>query len=306
MGSTMDTFIGMRTFATVVKTGSFTAAANRLGISKALASKYLNELEKKLGVRLLNRTTRHLHLTEAGQIYYDRCQALLEAVDELEAAIQDRQDSPRGHLTITAPQTFGEMYLTQVIADFLERCPQVTVEINLTDRFAHLLEEGFDLGIRICEIADSSLIARRLTAIRVVTCAASHYLERRAAPAHPRELRNHPCVVDSNIDGSGRWPYVIDGERRNIEVGTVCRTNNARVARELVLAGAGIGLCPAYAIADAVRDGRLRVLLQDYQALEYGLYIIYPHRKYLSAKVRAFIEFLTARFNGHFEWVGCC
>ena len=215
----MDTLIGMRTFATVVKTGSFTAAADRLGMSKALASKYLNQLEQRLGVRLLNRTTRHLSLTEVGQVYYTRCQSLLEAVDELEAAIQDRHESPKGRLSITAPQTFGECYLAQAMARFLEQYPQVSVELNLTDRFVNLLEEGFDLGIRIGELADSSLVARRLASVRIITCAAPRYLERHGVPVHPLELDAHACVIDTNIDTPARWLYMIDGERRQIEVG---------------------------------------------------------------------------------------
>lgn len=302
----MDTLIGMRTFVAVAKAGSFTAAAKRLGLSKALASKYLNELERRLGVRLINRNTRHLSLTEIGQVYYDRCQPLLEAVEELEATVQDRQESPQGRLSITAPQTFGEMYLTEATAAFLVRYPQVTVELHLTDSFSNLLEERFDLGIRICEMADSSLVARRLTSIRVVTCATPAYLQQHGTPLHPFELREHACVVDANIDALGRWPFLINGERRSVEVREICRTNNARVTRELVLAGAGIGLCPAYVIADAVHDGRLQVILQDYKVLEYGLYVVYPHRKYLAAKVRAFIEFLIAHFGGHFEWLRCC
>lgn len=298
----MDTIIGMRTFATVVKTGSFTAAADRLGMSKALASKYLSQLEQRLGVRLLNRTTRHLSLTEAGEIYYERCQPLLDAFDELEAAIQDRHESPRGCLTITAPQTFGELYLVPAVAAFWERYPQLAIDLSLSDRFVNLLEDGFDLGVRIGELADSSLVARRLASIRIVTCAAPRYLERHGVPRHPHELPAHACVIDTNVDVSARWPYRIEGERQQIGVQGPFRVNSARAVREMVIAGVGVGRCPAYAIADAVRDGRLRVVLQDYEMMEYGLYVVYPHRNYLAAKVRAFIEFLMARFGVQPEW----
>lgn len=298
----MDTLTGMRAFSAVVSAGSFTAAADRLGMSKSLVSKYVLQLERRLGVRLLNRTTRHLSPTEVGLAYHDRCQALLEAVDEMEAAILERQESPQGRLVVTWPQTFGEMYLNKALAEFLERYPQVNVEVDLSDRFVNLLEEGFDLGIRICELTDTRLVARRLAAIRVVTCAAPSYLDQHGVPAHPLELHNHACVSDTNIDGAGRWPYWIDGERRNIEVKGWCRVNSARAARDLIIAGAGIGLCPDYAIADAVRDGRLRLLLQNYKSLEYGLYALYPHRRYLAAKVRAYVEFLIARFRGRPEW----
>jgi len=292
----------MRLFAAIVSTGSFTAAASRLGMSKALASKYLNQLEQRLGVRLLQRTTRHLSLTDVGQIYYTRCQSLLEAVDELEAAIQDRQESPQGRLSITAPQTFGEGYLASAMALFLKQYPQVTVHLTLTDRFVNLLEEGFDLGLRIGDLADSSLVARRLASIRIITCAAPWYLEQHGTPAHPRELGAHICVIDTNIDVPARWLYRIDGEQRLIEVGGPFRANSARAVRELVIAGAGIGRCPAYAVADAVRDGRLCRLLQNYESVEYGLYVVYPHRQYLAAKVRALIEFLVARFGVRPDW----
>jgi len=298
----MDTLLGMRTFAAIVSTGSFTAAAGRLGMSKALASKYLNQLEQRLGVRLLQRTTRHLNLTDAGQIYYTRCQSLLEAVDELEAAIRDRQESPQGRLSITAPQTFGEGYLASAMALFLKQYPQVTVELNLTDRFVNLLEEGFDAGLRIGDLADSSLVARRLASIRIITCAAPWYLEQHGTPVHPRELGAHTCVIDTNIDMPARWLYRIDGEQQLIEVSGPFRTNSARAVRELVIAGAGIGRCPAYAVADAVRDGRLCRLLQNYESVEYGLYVVYPHRQYLAAKVRALIEFLVARFGVRPDW----
>jgi len=298
----MDTLTGMRVFSAVVSAGSFTAAAERMGMSKALVSKYVLQLERRLGARLLNRTTRHLSVTEVGLAYHDRCQSLLEAVDDLEAAVLDRQEAPQGRLVVTWPQTFGEMYLNKVLAEFLERYPQVSVEVNLTDRLVNLLEEGFDLGIRICELTDTGLVARRLAAIRVVTCAAPSYLDRRGAPTHPLELRDHACVSDTNIDGAGRWPYWIDGERRNIEVKGPCRVNSARVARDLIVAGAGIGLCPDYAVSDAIRDGRLHLLLQNYKSVEYGLYAIYPHRRYLATKVRAYIEFLSARFRGKPAW----
>ena len=298
----MDTLTGMRVFSAVVSAGSFTAAAERMGMSKALVSKYVLQLERRLGARLLNRSTRHMSVTEVGLAYHDRCQSLLEAVDEMETAVLERQEAPQGRLVVTWPQTFGEMYLNKTLAEFLGRYPQVNIEVSLSDRFVNLLEEGFDLGIRICELADTALVARRLAAIRIVTCAAPSYLDRCGVPAHPLDLRDHSCVSDTNIDGAGRWPYWIDGERRNIEVKGPCRVNSARVARDLIIAGAGIGLCPDYAVAGAIRDGRLRPLLQNYKSVEYGLYAIYPHRQYLAAKVRAYVEFLSARFRGRPEW----
>lgn len=296
----MDTLTGMRTFVTVVKAGSFTAAAKRLGMSKALASKYVVQLEQRLGVRLLNRSTRHLGTTEAGQAYFERCQRLLEEFDELEAALRDRQGSPQGRLVITAPQTFGEQYVTQAVAAFMQRYPRVAVDLCLTDRFVDLVEEGFDLGVRIGTLTDSSLVSRRLASIRMVVCATPDYLARHGAPTQPSELRAHACVIDSNVDAA--WPFRVDGRRQSVDVAGRFRANSARAARDMVMAGAGIGLCPAYAVAEDIRAGRLRVLLEEYEALEHGLYLVYPHRQYLAAKVRAFNDFLSGYFGDHPRW----
>jgi DNA-binding transcriptional LysR family regulator len=173
----------MRTYAAVVATGSFTAAADRLGISKALTSKYVGQLEDRLGVRLLNRTTRKLSVTEVGQVYYQRCGQLLEDFEELEAAIKDQQSAPQGNLVVAAPTTFGENQLTQAVADYLDEQPGVSVELVLADRFVNIVDEGFDLAVRIGKLPDSNLIARRLAPVRVVACASPDYLSRHGTPS---------------------------------------------------------------------------------------------------------------------------
>ena len=293
----MDTIDGMRVFAAVAADGSFTAAARRLGISTNLASKYVARLEDRLGVRLMNRTTRRLSLTEAGQAYHARCQQLLDDLDELESAVQQGQATPRGTLTITAPQTFGEMYLTDLVAAFLEEQPDLSVNLTLTDRFVDLVDEGFDLAIRIGALEDSSLIARRLAANRIVTCAAPSYLARAGTPARPEDLKNHACIIDTNVRTPTRWPFEVDGARTAITVAGRFSVNSSRAVHDLVLQGAGIGLCPAYSVGPDIAAGRLTAILESFQALDVAVYAVYPHRRHLSGRVRAFIDHMVDYFR---------
>lgn len=293
----MDTLIGMRTYAAVVATGSFTAAADRLGISKALTSKYVGQLEDRLGVRLLNRTTRKLNVTEVGQVYYQRCGQLLEDFEELEAAIKDQQSAPQGNLVVAAPATFGGKQLTQAVADYLDEQPGVSVELVLADRFVNIVEEGFDLAVRIGKLPDSSLIARRLAPVRVVACASPDYLSRHGTPSHPNELKSHVCVIDTNIPPPGHWPFEEAGQSFSVKVNGRFRANSASSVRDILLADHGIGLCPSYIADKDIRAGRLKILLQEYEAFEFGIYAVYPHNRHLAAKVRTFINFLVQRFS---------
>ena len=293
----MDTLIGMRTYAAVVATGSFTAAADRLGISKALTSKYVGQLEDRLGVRLLNRTTRKLSVTEVGQVYYQRCGQLLEDFEELEAAIKDQQSAPQGNLVVAAPTTFGENQLTQAVADYLDEQPGVSVELVLADRFVNIVDEGFDLAVRIGKLPDSNLIARKLAPVRVVACASPDYLSRHGTPSHPNELESHVCVIDTNIPPPGHWPFEEEGQSFSVKVTGRFRANSAFSVRNTILADHGIGLCPNYIVDKDIREGRLKILLQEYEAFEFGIYAVYPHNRHLAAKVRTFINFLIQRFN---------
>ena len=293
----MDVLTGMRTYAAIVTTGSFTAAAERLGISKALTSKYLGQLEEHLGVRLLNRTTRKLNMTEAGQAYYSRCRQLLDELDELEAAIRDQQEAPQGKLVISAPTTFGEARLTRAIAEYLDQHPRVVIELLLADRYVSLVDEGFDLAIRIGNLADSSLIARRLTSTPIILCAAPGYLAQAGTPQHPAELQSHHCIIDTNFDSPENWPFHVDGKRVSIKINGQFRVNNALAAREMALAGQGIALCPGYVLEKDLKAGRLTALLDHYNPLDYGIYAVYPHNRHLAAKVRSFVDFLIRHFE---------
>ena len=292
----MDLLTGMRTFAAVVATGSFTGAAERLGISRALTSKYVGQLEEHLGVRLLNRTTRRLNVTEVGQTCYRRCRQLLEEMDELEAAVRLQQAAPRGRLRVAAPTNFGERYLTRAVADYLAERPGMSVELVLSDRFVNLVEEGFDVAVRIGRLADSSLIARRLVPMRVALSASPAYLQRAGKPAHPRELGGHECIIDTNLPDPGQWTFQDRDSNFRVKVRGRFHVNNALAVREMLLTGLGIGLCPWFVIEEDVQAGRLQVLCGEYELTGRGINAVYPHHRHLAARVRTFVDFLVERF----------
>jgi len=298
----MDTIDGMRTFVTVVSTGSFTAAAQHLDMSTALVSKYVGQLEERLGARLLNRTTRSLVLTEIGQAYLERCTRVIDDFDELEAAIHNKHSNPGGNLIISAPVTFGERHMTVALARFLEQYPDIIVDLRLTDRFVGLVDEAVDLAIRIAELTDSSMIARRLAPARVVACAAPSYLENHGVPGQPGDLVNHTCIVDNNFRSPNEWPFMVDGKRITVKVSGRFSVNSAQSSRAMVLAGAGIGLIPTYAIGEDIKKGRAIILLEPFEALDLGIYAVYLHHRHLAAKVRAFIDFMVDEFGSQPQW----
>lgn len=285
----------MRTFVTVAKTGSFTAAAERLGISRALTSKYVAQLEERLGLRLLNRTTRSVDVTEIGRAYIKRCLPLLEDFDDLELAVRNQSSVPRGRIRISAPMTFGELFLPQILSEFTDRYPEISVNLSLSDRYVNLVEEGFDIAIRIGKLSDSSLIAKKLISTRFVVCAAPDYIEYHGAPSHPSDLKSHQCVLDDNFRYGDHWPFAISGKTETIAVSGRIWVNSARAVREFVLTGKGIGLCASFLISDDIRSERLRYLLADFETPEFGVHAVYPHNRHLAIKERALIDFLVER-----------
>ncbi len=292
----MDTIAGMRTFAAVVEAGSFTAAAERIGMSTALASKYVGKLEDRLGVRLLNRTTRSLTLTEIGRVYFQQALQVIEDFDELEAAIQDRRSSPSGKLIVSGPATFGEMFLAPAASKFLEAFPDISIDLRLTDRFVNLVDDGIDLAIRIGELRDSGLIARRLAPSRIAICASPEYLDRYGVPVEPADLVNHNCVLDTNLRGSDDWPFTIDGQRQTVKVSGRLSVNSARATRDVLVAGDAIGLVPEYVVGEDIRAGRLVEILEPYKLPDLGIHAVYPHKRHVAVKVRTFIDFLASEF----------
>ena len=293
----MDTFTRMQAFVEVVDAGGFSAAARKMGKSKALVSKYVRDLEDELGVRLLNRTTRQLSLTEVGQAYHREANDILLRVGDLVASVRDTHTEPRGLLRISAPRSFGDAELGQAIMQFLVAEPEIMVDLRLDDRFVDLVDEGFDVAIRVSELADSSLIARRLAPFRVVLCASPECVARHGRPATPADLAHLPAIVDTNSRGRSHWTFVHEGERVGVQVKPRAEVNSPQVALAAALAGLGYARMPYFTARDALADGRLLCFLEDYESTSMGIYAVYPHRRHLSGKVRAFVDFMVDWFQ---------
>lgn len=294
----MDRIETFRALVAVVDTGSFSAAAERLGISPQLASKYVKALEAELDLQLLYRTTRRLALTEAGRAFLPRCRQLVEDFDALRRSARREDSEPRGALTITAPVTFGERVLSGVVHDFVEAHPEVSVELKLTDRRLDLVEEGLDLAIRIGMLEDANLIVRRLGSVPVACCAAPGYLARAGRPDHPADLARHACILDSNFQEPRNWRFRLPEGPATVKVAGRITVNSAEAAGRLAVTGAGVALIPAYVVADAITSGQLEVLFEGQPDYDLGIYAAYLPSRHLAAKVRRFVDFLADRWRG--------
>lgn len=293
----MDTFTGMRVFAKVVEVGSFSGAARQLGISNALASKYIGQLEDRLDARLLNRTTRKVNPTEVGRAYYTRCVDIIERIDELEDAVQEQTGTPRGHLRIAGPRIIGEEVLADCVNDFLAHHDQITVDLALEERRVDIIAEGFDLAVRIGALEDSSLIARKIATYKYVLCASPDYLKAKGTPKHPNDLADHICIVNSAISPTNSWEFIIDDQRTSISVKPRARVNAARPIRSMVRSGHGIGLCLLPTVEADLAAGKVVRILQKFEAYDRGIFVIYPHSRHLAAKVRAFVDHAVVWFK---------
>jgi DNA-binding transcriptional LysR family regulator len=298
----MDRLESMRALVAVIEAEGFSAAARKSGRSKALLSKQVAQLEEGLGVRLLNRTTRQVSATAVGQAYYERALPLLAEFDELEARTRDAHAKPSGRLRVSAPVSFSELHLMAPLAEFSAAYPAVEVELSLSDRNVDLINEGFDLALRIGELADSSLVARPLAPIRVLACASPDWLSENGLPTCPADLQQMRCVLDGNREQPRRWAFERDGDDVMVEVGGALTVNSAVAVRELLLGGAGIGLCPSFVVGDDLRAGRLQQVLPAWSLPSIELYAIYPHRRHLSTKVRLFVDALRAHFGAQPSW----
>ncbi len=287
----------MAIFTKVVEGASFAGAARHFRISPAAVSKGVQALETRLSVRLLNRTTRRVTPTEVGLRYYRECLRILAEVDEAERAASDLNATPRGLLRISAPYAFGTAHIAPAIADYLASHPDVSVELALDDRFVGLLEEGFDLAIRVGELPDSTLIARRLIDARTVLCASPQYLERHGGPRTIGDLSRHNCLVYPLSGPGGDWRFVgPDGGEETVEVSGRFIANNIDVLRVLALRGEGIVRLPLFVSERDLATGRLVRLLPSYELKAFPVHAVYPHGPFLSAKVRTFVDFIAARF----------
>ena len=299
----MDSVNAMIVFARVVEANGFSAAARRLGLSKSAVSKQVAALEDRLGARLLNRTTRRISPTEIGQALFERCQRIAAEVEEAELAVTRLSTAPRGRLRVNASMSFGHIFLAPVLPDFHARYPEVTVEMTLNDRIVDVVEEGYDLAIRIARLDDSSLIARKLADAQRILAASPAYLARAGRPERAADLAQHDCLTYSYAARPGVWRVAdADGAVREVPVSGSLHTNNGDALRAAALAGLGIVELPTFLIGDDVAAGRLVHVFPHFVDRFGGIYAVYPHNRHLSAKVRALVDFLVARIGPKPPW----
>jgi len=298
----MDQLNAMQTFVAVVEEVGFTAAANKTGMSRAQISKSVKQLEGYLETRLLNRTTRQVSLTETGQIYYERCKAVLSDIDEMDAIASEQTIKPFGTLSLSAPNSFGILHLDKVIPEYLKRYPDVSISINLTDRLIDVVSEGFDVVLRISAMEDSSLIARRIAPCQFVFCASPDYLQRAGRPVVPQDLRHHACLIYTNTTSPNTW--VLEGPQgsESVKVTGPMNSDNGNILRAASVAGLGICLLPTFIAGPDLQAGRLQRVLLDYSPEEISIHAVFPSRRYLSAKVRTFVDYISEYFGENPVW----
>lgn len=289
----MDRFQEMRVLVAVVEAGSFVGAADALNMSKAAVSRILSELEARLRVRLLHRTTRRLSLTHEGELFFARSKELLAGVEEAEAEITERSGQAVGALKISAPFSFGVQRLAPLWGAFMAAHPQIHLEVTLSDRFVDLVDEGFDLAIRIARLSSSSLVSRKLSSTRIVLCASPRYLRAHGKPRHPSELARHAVLAYSLLAQGDTWEFEGPEGPLAVKVQARMRTNSGDVCRAVALAHQGIVFQPDFLVGDDLRAGTLVELMPEYRAPELGVYAVYPSRKHLLPKVRLLIDHLA-------------
>ncbi|MGA9912831.1 MAG: LysR family transcriptional regulator [Paraburkholderia sp.] len=299
----MDRLRAFEVFVTVVSRGSFTRAADALDTSPANVTRYVNELEAHLGTRLLNRTSRKLSLTEGGETLYARCKSILDDVAETEGLVSSASVEPRGRLRINAPVSFGILHLAPLWPEFMRKYPRVELDVSLIDRVVDIVEEGYDLAIRISRAGSTSHAARKLATSRNILCASPAYLARYGYPAAPADLVEHRCIGYAYAATGNEW-QLIDSERKThaVKVNYHMHTNNGDTARAAALAGQGVIWQPTFLIGSDLRAGTLIQLLPDYRLPDIDVLALYPSRRHLSAKIRAVVDFLVDAFGGVPPW----
>lgn len=294
----MDTLTRMRAFIDVVEAEGFSAAARKIGRSKALLSKYVRELEDELGALLLNRTTRQFSLTEAGHTYYRRAIEIIREIDSLQETVRESSGDVRGRIKLSAPRTFADAPIGQSLIDFAKEHPDITLEIHLDDRFVDLVEEGFDLAIRISRLENSSLIARRLAPFSVVLCASPELVAKHGLPQRPQDLAKLPCIIDTNSRYLSNWPFLGENaEMISVSVSGPIEANSPLAVRAATLSGLGFATLPDFIAAPDIESGKLVTALEDRIVKGGGIFAVYPHRRYLPAKVRVLVDFLVQWFK---------
>jgi len=299
----MDRLKTMYTFCRVAEVGSFSGAARLLRLSPPLVSRHVNDLEAHLGIRLFNRTTRQVELSEAGRRYYPQCLELLERLDGIEADVSVLGEHPHGLLRVSIPMDFGRLFLGQAIREFLSRAPQVRLEVNYDDRGAHLLQEQIDVAIRIGQLEDSSLVSQRLGTACIGYFASPDYLARHGEPLKPVDLPKHQLLEYSWSRTPGVWPF--PPPAKNIELAGRCRlsSNNGRALAEMCVRGLGITRLPEFLVQDYLSTAQLTEVLQDYRSAPLDISAVYLQRRFKPAKITAFVEFLKEYFSGDPDWM---
>ncbi len=299
----MDRFADMRVFVQVVDRGSISAAAEQLGLAKSAVSRRLSEMEGRLGAQLLNRTTRRLNLTDTGRAFYERSMAILADLEEAENAVCQAQGALKGRLKVALPHAFGLLHVAPLIEAFMALHPDVVFQLDFNDRQIDLMQEGFDLAIRIANLPDSSLIARRLAPIRSRLCASPEYLARHGTPATARDLANHAYLAYSNLANPGQVQFrAPDGQSGSVRIPIRLLANSGDFLIRAAIAGEGLVLHPTFYLHDALRAKRLVPVLDDYAWPEVSAYAVYPPTRHLTTRVRAFIDFLAQGLAGEPYW----
>ncbi|WP_347988276.1 LysR family transcriptional regulator [Methylomonas sp. AM2-LC] len=294
----MDKLTSMNVFVRVAKAGSFAKAAKDLDISRAMATKHIMQLESELNTRLFNRTTRSLSLTEAGEEYLERCQQVLLDVSEMESAVTKLQTEPRGILKICAPPVIGATHISPALTEYLKYYPDLSVEMLLKGGQVDLVDEGVDIAISLGQLNDTSLVARKLANSSLVVCASPDYLKTHGIPQDPEDLEDHSCLINWAIPPRNKWRFKgILGERTVTVTGRM-QANMADPIRNAAVNGLGLIMLPRYIVGRDIELGRLQVVMEQYGISPLEVYAVYPHRKYLSAKVRSFLEFIQVWLPG--------
>lgn len=293
----MDRLLAMQVFTTVVDAGSFAKAAEQLRMSTTATSRYVAELERHIGARLMQRSTRRLSLTETGAAYYERCRQILADVDEAESLASTAEAEPRGVLRVSLPFTFGLNYVAPLLPAFSARYPGLQVEVSFSDRVVDLVEEGIDVALRISRDLRTTLVARRLMPVRLAVCASPEYLARRGTPRVPEDLRDHDCLTYAYASYGDTWHFKKDSRVVSVPVKGSFRANNGDMLRMAAQAGQGICIQPTFIVGDDLRAGRLVHILTDYEQMPTNGYVVYLGGNRRPAKVRAFVEFCVEAFG---------
>lgn len=297
----MDRLQAMEVFVRVAEAASFTAAAQQLDLARSVVTRQVAALESHLGVKLIARSTRRLTLTSAGRMYLDRCREILDQVEGAENDLAGVQGRIRGPIRISVPLSFGIRHLSPLLADFAGRYPEVRLDLDFNDRRVNLIEAGLDCALRITDQLEATQVARRVGNCRLATVAAPAYLAGFGEPRHPADLRDHACLNYSGLALAG-WPFRIDGQVVQIDPPSRFQANNGDVLLDATLRGLGISHQPTFLVADAIRDGRLSLILRDYAPPPFGIHAVFPSHRYIPHRVQVLVEEMVRRFGPAPYW----